>query len=94
MTKQDINIQDQLDPKKWAKVQLSKRQAIAVGNSEVWKNWSAEEVVSLQLFQKNLCMDFDHFLDCLSKVLDRSIFDIELSNRDAIVEEYLNTTKK
>lgn len=74
---------------KWAKVQLTQEQAIELAKSNVWKNWTSEQVVRFQLFQKKLCMDFSHFHKCTEDVLGRSVFTHEFADRDSIVLEYL-----
>jgi hypothetical protein len=47
---------------KWAKTQFTREQAIAMYESGVWKNWTAEQVVRFQMFQERLCMEFSHLI--------------------------------
>jgi hypothetical protein len=47
--------------------QLTKEQAIEIANSEEWKNWTNEEIVKLQLYQKKLCMPFSRWSDTSRK---------------------------
>lgn len=74
---------------KWAKKQLTRKQAIAMANSDVWKEWTAEQVVRFQLFQKRLCMDFSHYQKCMQDVLGRPVWTHEFAFRDELVKEYL-----
>jgi len=74
--------------------QLTKEQAVAFYDSMIWKDWSHEEIVSLQLFQDLLCMDFSTFHESISKVLDRSVWTHEFAFRDNLIEEYLGCRDK
>ena len=74
---------------KWAEKQLTTEQAIAMADSGVWKEWTAEQVVRFQLFQEKLCMDFSHFKKCMQDVLGRPVFTHEFAFRDELVKEYL-----
>ena len=70
--------------------QLTKKQAIEFAKSGVTDDWTYEQIVRFQLFQKKLCMDFSRFHCALEKVLDRPVFTHELGlNYDGIVKEYL-----
>lgn len=78
-----------LEESKWAEVQVTKEQAIAIAESNIWKEWNSEQTVRFQLFQKRLCMDFSHFHGCVEDVLGRSVFTHEFADRDNLVLEYL-----
>lgn len=79
-----------MDNNKWAKVQLTEEQAIEMAKSEEWKQWSPEQVVRFQLFQKRLCMDFSHFHQAMETVLNRPVFTHEFGlNYEGLVLEYL-----
>lgn len=70
--------------------QLTEEQAIALHDSGEWKDWTHEEIVRLQLFQKLLCVPFSRFHEALEAVLGRPVFTHELGlNYDGIVSEYL-----
>ncbi len=73
--------------------QLTEQQAINFANSEEWKEWTDEQIVRLQLFQKRLCVPFSRFQEAMTKVLGRSIWTHEFttSNHDNLVQEYLGT---
>jgi hypothetical protein len=70
---------------------LTKQQAIDLYNSEVWKDWTDEKIVRVQLFQERLCVDFRKFHEALENVLGRGVFTHELSssNIENIYKEYL-----
>ena len=70
--------------------QLTEKQAIAFANSGVWKEWTDEQIVRFQLFQKKLCMDFSRFHQAIEAVLERPVYTHEFGlNYDGIVKEYL-----
>lgn len=71
--------------------QLTEKQAIEMADSGIWKEWTDEQVVRLQLFQNRLCMDFGRFQEALEGVLGRSVWTHELADPDRIKEEYLGT---
>jgi hypothetical protein len=73
--------------------QFTEEQAIAFAKSEVWKDWTDEEIVRLQLFQNRICVDFNRFHRALNAVLKRPVFHHELisKNYNNVVEEYLGT---
>lgn len=77
------------DQGKWSKKQLTSEQAIAMADSNVWKDWTPEQVVRFQLFQKRLCMDFSHFQKCMQEVLGRPVWTHEFAFHDELVKEYL-----
>jgi len=54
--------------------QLSKNQAIAIGKGGEWKDWTEEEIVKFQLYQKRLCMPFDVFHKAVTNVLGRPVW--------------------
>ena len=73
--------------------QLTKKQAIKMAKSEIWKDMTFDEIVKFQLFQKLLCMPFDKFHEAMEKVLGRPIFTHEFGlNYDGLVSEYLGNT--
>jgi len=78
----------------WAEVQLTTEQAIEHYNKGEWKQWSAQQVVEFQLFQRKECMDFGHFSKCVSEILGRPVFTHEFANQDMLVAEYLGKTGK
>ena len=70
--------------------QLTKQQAIRFAESEVWKDMTFEERVSMQLFQELLCMPFNVFHEALEKTLCRSVFTHELGlNLEGLRSEFL-----
>jgi lysozyme family protein len=76
--------------------QFTEEEAIAIYNSNVWKDLDNEEIVKLQLFQNRLCMDFGRFHEAMEKVLDRPIWTHEFAkgNCDSLIKEYLGEKDK
>jgi len=68
--------------------QLTSEQAIAFAKSGEWKDWTDEEIVKFQLYQKNLCMDFGRFHEAIEHVLGRPVFTHEFASWSNIVDEY------
>ena len=76
--------------------QLTTEQAILFSESQIWVEWSNEEIVKLQLFQDKLCVPFSRFHEAISKVLDRSVFTHEFttSNIENLIKEFLGEKPK
>ena len=74
--------------------QLSKEEAIKFAKSEVWKTWTPEQIVALQLFQERLCLSFDVFHKAIEKVLGRPIWTHEFAFVEKLRLEYLGIRKK
>jgi hypothetical protein len=73
---------------------IGKDQAIALAKTQWWKNLTAREIVQVQLFTQELCMDFNDFCGALEEALDRPVFNHELAlNYEGIVEEFLGKRK-
>lgn len=85
---------EQCNEPQWASEQLTQEEAIAFAKDGVWKDWTDEQIVRFQLFQKCLAMDFSRFHVAIEKVLGRSIFTHEFAFRDALVMEYLGEKPK
>lgn len=69
--------------------QLTKEEAIGIYDSQVWKDWNAEEIVKLQLFQECLCVPFGVFHEAVESVLGRPVWTHEFAFADRLREEYL-----
>ena len=54
--------------------QLTEEQAIEFAKRKVYEDWTDEQIVRFQLFQKKLCMDFGRFHQAIEKVLDRPVY--------------------
>ena len=77
--------------------QLTKEQALAIAESGIWKSWTDEEVVSLQLFQNLLCVDWSRFHSAIEKVLARPVYTHEFAGREGqkrLQDEYLGKKPK
>lgn len=69
--------------------QLTKEQAIALYNSKEWENWTPEQMVRFQLFQRKLCVPFHEFHKAIEIVLKRSVWTHEFANCQDLMREYL-----
>ena len=78
-----------MDNEQWASEQLTKEQAMALYESNIWAEWDTEKKVRTQLFQKRLCMPFDKFHEAMEKVLNRPVYTHEFGDRHKLVLEYL-----
>ena len=75
--------------------QVTEEEAIKIYESGIWKDWSDEDLVAFQLFQKRLCVPFNVFHRSIEKVLDRPIFTHEFGlNYNRLVAEYLGKNPK
>jgi len=72
----------------WPEPQLTKEQAIAIAESGEWEEWTDEYIVSFQLFQQRLCMNFGRFHEAVKKVLDRPIWTHEFAYIENLQQEY------
>lgn len=70
--------------------ELTQAEAIEFAESGDWKQWNAEQIVELQLFQERLCLPLAVFHEAIEKVLGRSVWTHEFasSNIDSIRAEY------
>ena len=67
--------------------QLTKEQAIALGDSGEWRDWTSKDIVSFQLYQDRLAIPFDKFHKALEDVLERPVWTHELADRNRIQAE-------
>lgn len=74
--------------------QITKKEAIAIADSGIWKNWTDEEIVKFQLFQERLAMDFGRFHEAAEKVFGRSVWTYEFGFVEKLQEEYLGMRPK
>ena len=81
-----IPLHDMQESKKLG--QLTREQAIELAESGIWKEWTDEEIVKLQLYQDCLCMDFSRFHEAVESVLGRSVRTHEFAFADGLREEY------
>ena len=69
-------------------IQLTQAEAIAIEKSGAWKEWTDEEIVKFQLFQKRLCVPFARFHQAIEKVLRRPVWTHEFAHADLLIAEY------
>lgn len=58
---------------------MTKQEAIRLAESGWWKDRSAEDIVSFQLFEEKLCMDFGDFHQAVEKALGRPVWTHEFA---------------
>jgi hypothetical protein len=68
--------------------QVTQAEAIAIGQNETWKQWTADEIVSVQLFSEYLMMPFGVFHDAVNAVFGREVMSIEFADANALQAEY------
>lgn len=67
--------------------QLTKEQAIAFHDSEVWKDWTSRQIAEFQLEQDKLCVPFDVFHKAIEDTLGRPVWTHEFAFRDNLRKE-------
>lgn len=67
---------------------LTREQAVELGKSGVWKDWSDDKVVRVQLYEDRLCIGLSRFHKALENVLGRAVYTHELADRDKLQAEY------
>jgi len=68
--------------------QLTKEQAIALGETKFWEKLSKREIASFQLYQDLCCMPFGVFHEAMEHVLGRPVFTHEFADRERITAEF------
>lgn len=69
--------------------QITKEEAIKIFESKLWEDWSDQQIVEFQLFQKRLCMPFDVFHSAIERVLNRPVFNTEFAHAELLQKEFL-----
>lgn len=59
--------------------QFTEKQAKDFAESGLWKTWTPEQIVKLQLYQDRLCVPFDVFHKAIEKVLGRPVWTHEFA---------------
>ncbi len=72
---------------------MTEKQAIALAESEFWKDMTLEDRAKFQLFQERLCMPFGVFHEAVEKLLGRGVWTHEFANQKALQQEYLGERK-
>lgn len=68
--------------------QFTREQAIKLAEGGEWKDWTSEEIVRFQLYQRRLCMDLSVFHKALGEVLGRPVWTHEMADFEALQAEY------
>ena len=64
---------------------ITKKTALKIAESEIWREWTDHEIVKFQLFEPRLCMPFDVFHAAIEKELGRSVFTHEFGSKHGVV---------
>lgn len=54
--------------------QLTREEAIAFGDSGIWKEWTHEQICDFQMWQEKLCVPFAVFQESVEKTLGRPVW--------------------
>lgn len=73
--------------------QLSKQEAIQLGQSEWWKDTNQLSIATFQVTQDALCCPIKVYKSALNAVLNRVVFTSELSKPELLINE-MNKDKK
>ena len=68
---------------------MTKEYAIALAGSNWWAGLSAHDIVTVQLFEEKLCMDFSAFHKALEEALKRPVYTHEFAFPDDLRKEFL-----
>lgn len=69
--------------------QLTKEEALALYESNVWREWSPLKLAVAQITQNRLFCDFSSFHEAVEKSLNRPVFTHEFVNKDSLLQELL-----
>jgi len=69
--------------------QVTRAQAVLIGDSKEWESWTDEEIVKFQLYQDRLCIPIERFHTAIEVVLKRQVFFHEFRCPDQLRDEYL-----
>lgn len=68
--------------------QLTKEEAIEFHKSGVWKDWTDEQIATMQLSQECVCFEVSRFKLALSNILGRKVYTHELVYANDIEDEF------
>jgi hypothetical protein len=60
--------------------ELTREEALKLYDSEIWKEWSLDELALFQLYQSRLCVPFDKFHEAIEHLLGRGVFTHEMAD--------------
>jgi hypothetical protein len=69
--------------------EMTREQAIELAETGWWKDRKPEDIVSFQLFEEKLCMDFGDFQMAVEKVLGHPVWTHEFAYPDSLRKEFL-----
>lgn len=68
---------------------MTTEQAIQLAKSNWWKGLPAHDIVTFQLFEDKLCMDFSDFHKAVEDSLGRPVWTHEFAFADKLKQEFL-----
>ena len=70
--------------------QFTAQQANIILESKAWLKWSDKEILTVQLFQNNLCMPFSSYHFALERYLGRPVYTHTIeNNKERLIKEFL-----
>lgn len=73
---------------------LTKDEAIALHDSDIWKDWSPQELALFQLEQPLMCVPFSNFHEATEVLLGRSVWTHEFAQPKVLLAEYRGEVAK
>lgn len=73
---------------------MTRENAVALANSEWWKDTPNDAIVSFQLFEDRLCMPFGDFQAAVEKALGRGVWTHEFAKLENLRAEFLGERPK
>jgi hypothetical protein len=67
---------------------MTREEAVAIYDSGQWKDWTAQEKVSCQLYEERLIMPFGEFQNAVNEAFGRPVFTHEFANPEKLQAEY------
>ena len=74
-------------------ISIGRDAAIAMADTEWWKDKTPQEIVRLQLFISELCMPFGDFHGAIEKALGRPVWTHEFASIDRLISEFLGDAR-
>jgi len=67
---------------------LTEKESIYLAESGIIETWNSRAIVSFQLYQERLCMNFSKFQEAVSKVLKRPVWTHEFAYPELLKSEF------
>lgn len=73
--------------------QLTKDEAIKMGESDIWKTMTAQEITAFQLYQELSCIPFQVYHENIEKALGRLVYTYEFASSENLKKEFLGISR-